>query len=886
GSVLHLVQALSRAAVAPRLWLVTRGAQAVGDGGEVAVHQSPLWGLGRVIAIEHPELHSVSVDLDPGAGGGDEGRLVAELCRRGDDGEDRIAFRGNKRYGARLLPAGSRETGRDEAPRRFGIRAYGILGDLTYGPMERRRPGRGEVEIEVLATGLNFRDVLRSLGMLKEYEDLAASEARFGFECSGRIAALGAGVEGLRVGDGVIAALTTEGSLGSSVTVEALRVVGKPHWMSPEEAATIPLAFLTASYGLECLARLARGESVLIHAAAGGVGLAAIQIAQRAGARIYATASPGKWEYVKSLGVEAVLNSRTLDYGDEIKALTAGRGVDVILNSLTGEYIPKNLEILSRGGRFVEIGKIGIWDRDQVRRLRPDVCYYPFDLGDVAREDPGLLREMLADLMQGFERRELKPLTRTLFGLEEAEKAFRFMAQARHIGKVVLTRDKERWRARPDATYLITGGLGALGLATAEWLASRGAKTLVLCGRRGVDAGSAEGDLPPGAGVPAAVQEAVSGLERSGTRVEVLRVDVTVPAEVSRMMGILAAMPPLRGVVHSAGVLDDGVVLNQDWERFKKVLAPKTAGAWNLHEATLGLALDFFVSYSSVAAILGSAGQSSYGAANAFLDGLIRKRKHEGLPGLSVNWGPWELGMAAGLTDAGRERMGVQGFGAIGPAEGFAALERLLLQDEKQACVLPINWSRYLRYHTDGTVPPFFAAVTGGGGARRDGDGQGRKSVVLEKLGAAPEGRRRAILREYVGSQVAAVLGERAADGIRPRQRLFDLGIDSLMSVELKNRLQSGTRIPLGATLVFDYPTVEALADHLLERWSSLQGPVHFLREETKTSGAEAGQRPGTEPGDTGRQGAAFPGGPDLDAASPEEIARMLAEELEAGKQQ
>ncbi|MEI6260588.1 MAG: type I polyketide synthase [Deltaproteobacteria bacterium] len=860
-SVLHLVQALSRAEHQPRLWLATRGAQAVGKE-RVSVHQSPLWGFQRVIALEHPEFRSVCIDLDPQKDVDEERHLLSELgdSERQDE-EDRIAYRGEIRYGTRLIKAVQREPMRQEmAPRRMGIQEYGIIGNLTLGPMERRKPGKGEVEIKVSATGLNFRDVLRALGMLKEYEVQLqdASDVRFGFECSGKIAAVGQGVEGLKVGDEVIAGLTVEGSLGSYVTVDVSGVAKKPGWMSHEDAATIPLAFLTACYGLERLAKIQKGELVLIHAAAGGVGLAAIQIAQRAGARIYATASPGKWEYLKSLGVEAVMNSRTLTYAQEIKALTGGKGVDVILNSLTGEYIPKNLEILAEGGRFLEIGKIGIWDGERVRHNRPDVQYHPFDLGDVARNNPGLLKELLTGLMAGFDRGELKPLKRTVFGLDDGANAFRYMAQARHIGKVVLTAETKGVRIRPDATYLITGGLGALGLETAKWLVENGATNLVLAGR---SQGSAEAKDQ----IIGATRRSPS-LERPGVRVNVLKTDIAKQTDVARLFELLSGMPQLKGIIHCAGVIDDGILIKQDMERFRKVLSPKVDGAWNLHEATLGLKLDFFVCYSSVASVIGSAGQSNYAAANAFLNGFVHERRRQGLHGLSINWGPWELGMAARLKNRDRERIAASGIRAIYPEEGFKILEQLLLQDETEACVLPVNWgeatSRSPQLDLGHNYRRVMAESSGRKGVSMD------KSAILGKLEVTIAGQRRMVLLDYVQMQVADVLGEKVSDGIKPRQRLFDLGIDSLIAVELRNRLQSGLNIPLEATLVFDYPTVEALVDHFMEN-------LHFLNDPEPSSGKMTGMKP--------EYAKPSPVNIALEDASQDEIALMLANELEVG---
>jgi len=353
---------------------------------------------------------------------------------------------------------------------------------------------------------------------------------------------------------------------------------------------------------------------------------------------------------------------------------------------------------------------------------------------------------------------------------------------------------------RPDATYLITGGLGALGLETARWMAERGAANLLLVGR-------SEGS--------AAAAEQVRNLEHSGVRVKVLKADISKGAEVSGMLEALSGMPPLKGIIHSAGVLDDGILMKQDMGKFRKVISPKAEGAWNLHEATRGIKLDFFVCYSSVSSVLGSAGQSNYAAANAFLDGFVHERRRQGLHGLSVNWGPWELGMAAGMENRDAERIAAQGFRAISSDEGFKILERLLLQDETRACVLPVNWDKYIRYHYRGEIPPFFEAISGGSSGKRGVSGE--KSAILEKLEGALAGERCTVLIDYVQMQAAAVLHLKSAKRVPSDQGLFDLGLDSLMAMELKNRFETDLGRPLRPTLVFDYPTVEAIAGYLVE---------------------------------------------------------------------
>ena len=799
ASVLHLVQALGKSAQAPCLWLTTRGAQPAGDTSQaVAAHQTPLWGLQRVLALEHPELRSACLDLDPTPAADDVAQLLAELAST-PDGEDRIAYRGGQRCVARLVRAEAPARA-ESACRRMMINDYGILEHLTLAPMQPRPAAQGEVQIAVRATGLNLRDVLRALGMLKDYEPQLrhAPDARFGFECAGTVTAVGEEVGGLAVGDEVIAALTEEGSLGSHVTVQAGRVVKRPAGLSPAEGATIPLAFLTALYGLAHLAGLKEGERVLIHAAAGGVGLAAVQIAKRAGARIYATASEGKWDYVKSLGVEAVFNSRSLDYAEQIMALTEGQGVDVVLNSLTGAYIPRNLAILSENGRFVEIGKIGVWDAAQVARKRPDVRYHPFDLGDVARSDPALLQRLLRDLMAAFAAGELTPLKHTVFRLADGAAAFRYMAQARHIGKVVIESDAAAdMRIRPDATYLITGGLGALGGLMAEHLTQHGARHIVLCGR--------------GPAGPAAART-IERLRRGGAHIEVMQGDMAREGDVQRLLqSIQRGMPPLKGIVHAAGVLDDGIIRDQTWARFAAVMAPKIEGAWHLQRHTRELDLDFCMLFSSTASCLGSPGQGNYAAANAFLDALAHATRRGGGRATTINWGPWEgAGMAATHKEAAA-RFAKLGVTPIRPADGFALLDRTLAADAAQVCAADIDWGKYAQHKTCGYLAELLRETPA---APKKPTGQ---ATLRSALAAADSARKMAVLQEAVSDAARKVMGYDDDGRIRADEPLADQGLDSLMAVELRNLIAEGLDMALPVSLLFDCPSVDDLCRFLAQ---------------------------------------------------------------------
>lgn len=858
GSGLHVVQALSRVAweATPRLWLVTRGAQPVGSTpGPLDVAHAPLWGLGKVIALEHPNLGCARLDLDPAGDDDAEAEMLVEELLD-PDGEDQIALRQGVRYVARLARHHACDRGGRDRLRlpatdsyRLQISEYGTLDNLSLEPATRQPPGPGEVAIEVRAAGLNFRDILHALGTLREHVAhigaLSAGDMSFGAECAGRIVALGEDVTGLEVGQDVIAALAI-GSLGSSVTVNAEWVVPKPQELSFEEAATVPNVFLTAYYGLHHLAKIKAGDRVLIHAAAGGVGQAAVQLAQEVGAEVFATASPWKWEFLRARGIEHVMSSRTLDFADEVLAATGGQGVDIVLNSLSGEFIPKGLSALRRGGRFVEIGRVGIWDEAQVARQRPDVAYLPFDLMDAVQSTPGLMREMLVELAGRLDRRTFRPLPRTVFSIPDAVHAFRHMAQAEHIGKVVVALPEDRaslgatTRLREDGRYLITGGLGALGLRVAQWMVERGARQLLLVGRSG--AGSR------------AAREMVRQIEQAGATVEIIKADVADPDEVARLFEtVKAEHAPLRGIVHAAGVLDDGILSEQSGRRFAHVMAPKVAGSWNLHESCKDLALDFFVCFSSAAALLGSPGQGNYAAANAFMDALAHHRRALGLAGLSINWGPWEAtGMAAEVSERDQERWAARGVRPLDAEVALAALDELLQQHTAQAAVLSVNWSHLHRPSAPDAGPPFLEAFLQPSVQEPD-----QRSAFAERFQSAPAKERRQLLLDFVRTQAARVLGLSEPDQIGPRQRLFDLGIDSLMALELKNCLESGLGQPLRSTVVFDYPTVEALAEHL------------------------AGEvlRPAAEPG--ARPDAAEPAPDGLDRLSEAEAEALLIEELE-----
>lgn len=812
-----------------RLLVVTRQGQAVQDGEVCDPAHSALWGMSRVLNAERPELAARIIDL-PATGtlDSDVAALCAELGVR--DGEGQVAWRDGQRHAARLVrePHSTRES----SPYTVEQTTPGLLAGLQKRPREQPVPGPGEVLIAVRGAAINFRDVLRALDMMP---GLASP---LGDECAGVVVALGdpgPGTSGgddrdrLSVGDSVVA--LASGAFSSHVVAPVHQVVRCPRGMDARVAAALPIVFMTVHHAFE-VARLQADEIVLVHSAAGGVGQAAVQLAQARGARVFATAgSEAKRELLRRQGCELVMDSRTTGFRERILEVTEGRGVDVVLNSISGDAIPASLAAMAGTGRFIELGKIGVWDVDRVREAWPDIDYAIVDLGQVQSEEPERCAALLREVMGRFEQGEWTPPPLRVFDIERIEEACRYMQKALHVGKITLAHRAPAGAlaVAPDATYLITGGLGGLGLAVAEHLASRGARTLVLVGRR-----------PP----DDAARAALASLEQRGVQVHVRAVDVTQPDSVQALVrDIDEHMAPLRGVIHAAGVLEDGVLGDVDHQQLERVLAPKTLGSWNLHRALGRRPLDFFVLCSSVSALLGAPGQAAYAAANSFLGGLARYRWSRGLPALAVDWGRWAVGMSKAMSPALQQRADRMGIAEIPVDVGMELLDELLAGAGPRTAVAAIDWSRLLPQLGDVGATPYFGDLAGGRhdagrGDRSDFSSRARPSggdggnPIRERLTALPATQRARALQAEVATQAAHVLGIAPDQPLDPDQPLHDLGLDSLMAVELRNTLSGllGTRLP--STLLFDHPSIAKAAEYLGEKL--------FGREESEPADSPA----------------------------------------------
>ena len=784
-ALLHLSQALIATTSAMRLWVVTSGAQAVagyGPGADVAVGGS-LWGFGRTLAREEPRLRCVLVDLDASQSVESQAHTLTTELQISADAEEQVAWRGETRFVARREPWAATPGYAPDQPQRLQLDHYGTLDALRYVPLIRRTPGPGEVAVQVQAAGLNLRDVLNSLGLLQDYYATAfgihqAQDVGLGLECAGVVTAVGPDVTAYAVGDRVMGLVGRDGAFASEAILSVATMTHIPAGMDMAAAATVPLAFLTAWYGLVELAHLQPGERVLIHAAAGGMGQAAVQVAQAIGATVIATASPGKWALLQRQGVAQLANSRTLDFVATVQTLTDGQGVDVVLNSLSGPFIEASLAALGRGGRFVEIGKQGIWSAAEVAARRPDVAYHPFDLGEVLAADATLGPRLWQAFRTAFASGRFRPLPMTTVPAARAVRAFRTMQQAQHVGKIVLD-FRTAVALDPAASYLITGGLGALGLQVAEQLVADGARHLVLSSRRDV--------------ATDAQRTVLAQLAAAGATVEVVPADMGHAAEVQALLARCTARGPLKGIVHAAGVLDDGVLMAQTPARLAGVMRPKADGAWHLHQLTAGLELDFFVSFSSLASLLGSAGQSTYAAANGFLDGLMQLRRAQGLPGLSINWGPWaEVGMAAPRA-AQFQRHGV---GMLAPAQGRAVFQHLLWHGKTHVAVM------VTQRPVGKAAPP-------------------RSKNLLATLAALPLPERQEQLVGIIQEAVAQVVGMQMITQIDPNQPLLAFGVDSLMAVQIRKWVETALGVQLAISTVLDGSSVRSLAAIVAEQMPS-----------------------------------------------------------------
>lgn len=802
----------------PRLWFLARGG-ALADSVTATVTPNPvqaaLWGFGRVVMNEQPQLSCTLIDLacDPYAAD-TLARLENELLR--PDGAQEIVLTERARHTLVLREAQDAHVTPTAEGERFRLDFHlpGQLRHLVWLPQPSRELRDGEVEVEVQATGLNFRDVMYLMGLLPdEAVEKGFAGASLGLEFSGVVARVGPRVTDLKPGDRVMG--FGSACFASHVVTRADAVALMPKEWSFEAAATVPTVFFTVYYALKHLAHLQAGERVLIHGGAGGVGLAAIQLAKHMGAEVFATAgSPEKRDFVRLLGADHVFDSRSLAFADEIMNATAGEGVDVVLNSLAGEAMRRSLSVLKPFGRFLELGKRDFFENTPIglRPLKDNISYHGIDADQILISRPQLAARLFREVMALFREGALAPLPCRVFPAERVVDAFRVMQQARHIGKVVVSladaqpaveRPKPQLqplRLEKESTWLVTGGLSGFGFESARWLAEHGVSHLILVGRRGPDT--------PGA------QERIEALTAQGVHVEAVACDITDAAAVRALIErIRTVYPPLKGVLHAAATFDDALLINLDARRMAEVLAPKLLGAWHLHQATLDVPLEHFVLYSSITTALGNPGQANYVAANAGLEGLALLRRALGLPAECIGWGP--IGDAGYLTrnDAVRDSL-AQRLGKP-PLAARQALDQLqhCLSAQATHAVADFDWntlSRVLPSAGSGR----FALLNRG--LAQVGMTEGDTDIRAMIAGRSPEEVAR-IVQQLVIQEVAHILAV-SPERVDPAKSLHDQGLDSLMAVELALGLEQRFGIQLPVMMLNESPTAEKVTRRLVEK--------------------------------------------------------------------
>ncbi|HWA55099.1 MAG TPA: SDR family NAD(P)-dependent oxidoreductase, partial [Solirubrobacterales bacterium] len=546
--------------------------------------------------------------------------------------------------------------------------------------------------------------------------------------------------------------------------------------------------------------------------------MAAIGIAHQRGAEVFATASPSKWDALRELGVaeDHIASSRDTEFEEKFLAVTEGKGVDVVLNALTGEFVDASLAVLGGEGRFLEIGKTDIRDKAELARTHPGVTYIPFDLSEAGPERIG---EMLAEVTELFERGELRHSPIRNWDMRQAPEAFRHLREGRNVGKVVLSAPRS---LDPERTVLITGATGGLGALIAGHLVQgHGARHLLLVSRSGEEA--------PGA------LDLRARLAEQGAEVTIAACDVSDRSEVEQLLAGIDPEHPLGAVIHCAAVLDDATVQGAAPEQVKRVFAPKAGGARHLHELTAGAELTHFVCFSSIAGLFGGPGQGAYAAANRYLDALAQQRRAEGLPATSIAWGLWqrETAMTGGMAGADAARISRGGIAPLSDERGLALFDRALSSGESLGAALALDRAALRERAKRGALPALLAAIAPQGKAPASGG----RGAFARRLREAPRAARSELAEDFVRAEVAAVLGHEDAGAVDPGTAFKELGFDSLAAVELRNRLKGATGLRLASTVVFDYPSVSALAAHLLEQVGDAPAPAKRTRARHRVSG-------------------------------------------------
>ncbi len=824
---LHLAQVLTAQQGFANLFVLTRQTARIEHTATAPkLGHAALVGMTRVLRNEYPNFPIKVIDIDSNVSAED---FTAELLgNRADLFEGEVALRSEGRF-VRVLEFVDDEPSMaaraDLVPASGGrylatVPEAGVLGKVEFRRTLARELGPRDVELQVVAAGLNYKDLMNAMGLLSSESvkgGLAAN--RLGLEAAGVVTAVGGAVKDVSVGDKVMARVA-DGFAGCCVASDDC-VVRMPAGYRFEEAAAVPVVYLTAYYALHYLARLQPGERVLIHSATGGVGLAAVALARAAGAEIIATAgSLKKRQWLrKEYGLEHVFDSRSHGFYDQVMQATGGAGVDVVLNSLSGKLITQGLKCLDPYGRFVELGKTDLYGGGFVdlERLAENISLHVVDVDRLAAQKPALHRRLLNEVLETIDREQLPPLPVTVFPVQELDRALKRFARASHVGKLVLHMAPDAFvSALPPSAYaapshgaiVISGGASGFGLTLAQWLVGKGARALVLVSRGGCKS--------------PADRAVVDAMRQAGADVRLEHADVgdynavrTVLERTRESCGAVA------GVVHAAGVLADATVPNMNAQRFDTVFAPKAIGAWNWHRACeeLGEHPELFLLISSISSVLGLKGQINYAAANFFEDTLADYRQAHGLPAVSVNLGV--LGEYAGMSRKEHDQTGVlelldtHGMSAMRRDDILAMIEASLLEGPAQRLTASLRWQDFARAYPNIVRDVRFAEVLEQTQQRKSAGGPGRRRSLQGEIASLPANQRQAGLSARLGDAIAELAGI-PRERIKAEESCNRLCLDSIMLAQISTWILRNTEINYPLIKLVNGPSLDQISAELL----------------------------------------------------------------------
>ncbi|WP_280404818.1 type I polyketide synthase [Nocardia brasiliensis] len=763
-------------------------------------HQSALAGARRVLLNEQTSLRWRLIDVAPET---DIAEIVTELAIPGAfayDNTDEVLLRDGQRWAPVVTkPLPDRLAAHDtaapltdpEANFELELPRTRLLSALAWRECPRRAPGPGQVEVRMQVIGLNYKDPLKVIGLLGERELAPTYFGTVpGMEGVGTVVRVGPGVDGLGVGD--LVAVAAKGMMRRFALIDRQLVIPLPADTDPGYC-TSAIAFATAEYALLELARLEPGETVLIHGAAGGVGTAAIQVAKARGARIIGTASTDeRRRHILDLGADHAVNSRSLDFVDDVLALTGGVGAAVVLSSAPGEILRQNFTAVAEFGRIVEVGKADIYTGGllELANFDKNVAYYSMDLDRLVAVHPqrlaGLLQRVYEQVVAGVYR----PLPYKMFETHEVGTAFEEVIRSTGLARIALRIDAPHPPVRPylpeieiheHASYLVTGGFGGFGMATGRWLVLRGARRLVLLGRSGASTDEARRQLEAWRTVGVEVIEAL--------------VDVTDTAAVAAVLARAhTAEHPLRGVFHAAGAVSDNRIELMTPEQLAQVYRPKVHGARALHRAVTeaGIELDMFVLYSSGGSMYGIYGQYNYCAANVAVEALAEEWARAGERALCIGWGHLSGatgGMAADATAT--KYLDLVGFGPIDMADATAYLEQTLRLRDTNVAIIPTDWAKLT-----GTFPQLTRTGRTIELAKASAKDSSEFARLRAELIELDDSKRGPFIARKMAAELAVVMGV-PVESIDMTVPVPELGLDSLMAVELGARVTKTLGIDL-----------------------------------------------------------------------------------------